>query len=41
MVMCFTTLTSYMCVFVVHVHACGRERMCICMCVSTCVHVNI
>ena len=37
MVMCYTTLTSYMCVFVVHVH----ERMCICMRVSTCVDVSM
>ena len=41
MVTCYSTLTSYMCVFVVHVRACRRERMCVCMCVSTCVDVSI
>ena len=37
MVRCYTTLTSYMCGFVVHVCEC----MCICMRVSTCVDVSI
>ena len=41
MVMCYTTLTTYMCVFVVHVRACRLECMCVCMCVSTCVDVSI
>ena len=33
--------TNILHVCVVHVRACGRERMCVCMRVSNCVHVSI